>query len=92
MLKKEPANPKDSRAIAFHCKLDKDWESIGYVVREAVECVHHALDNNHTASTQFEWIRFITHWSRSGVGWYCGIKITKLGEWPNEIVQCASSI
>ena len=66
MLRKEPTNPKDSRAVAFDCKVDKYWELIGYVVKEAVESVHHALDSNLVVSVQFEWIRFITHWSRSG--------------------------
>lgn len=41
---------------------------------------------------QFDWIRFITHWSRSGPGWYCGIKITKKGDWPKEVVRCASTM
>ena len=91
-LEKEPSNPKDSRAIAFHCKLGNDWVSIGYVVSEALECVHHAMDNNMIISVKFEWIRFITHWSRSGVGWYCGIKLTRQGEWPKEIVRCSSTI
>ena len=91
-LRKEPNNPKDSRAIAFECKLTSKWERIGYVVKEALDSVHHEMDTDHINSVQFAWIKFITHWSRSGPGWYCGIKITKRGEWPKEVVQCASTV
>ena len=91
MLRKEPKNPKDSRAIAFDCKLKNDWELIGYVAKEALNSVHEAIDSKKILSIKFEWIRFITHWSRSGAGWYCGIKISKLGEWPKEVVRCSSS-
>ena len=91
-LRKEANNPKDSRAIAFDCKLTSKWERIGYVVREALDSVHHAMDTDHITSVQFAWIRFITHWSRSGPGWYCGIKITKRGEWPKEVVRCGSTV
>ena len=91
-LRKEPNNPKDSRAIAFECKLISKWERIGYVVKEALDSVHHEMDMDHINSVQFAWVKFITHWSRSGPGWYCGIKITKQGEWPKEVVQCASTV
>lgn len=90
-LRKEPSNPKDSRAIAFDCKHNNKWELIGYVVREALEDVHHAIENNLIVSVQFDWIRYITHWSRSGPAWYCGVKITKQGEWPSAIVRCGST-
>ena len=42
-LVKEPLNPRDSRAIAFKCKLDK-WHTIGYVVRELTDKVHDAMN------------------------------------------------
>lgn len=45
-LKKEPSNPIDSQAIAFMCRADKEWERIGYVVKEALPDVHKAIDNN----------------------------------------------
>jgi hypothetical protein len=91
-LRKEPNNPKDSRAIAFDCKLTSKWERIGYVVTEALNSVHHEMDIDSINSVQFAWVKFITHWSRSGPGWYCGIKITKRGEWPKEVVQCGSTV
>ena len=61
------------------------------MVKEAFNSVHHEMDTDHINLVQFAWIKFITHWSRSGPGWYCGIKITKRGEWPKEIVQCEST-
>ena len=91
-LRTEPTNPKDSRAIAFDCRLTNDWELIGYVVREALDSLHQALQTDSITSVQFAWIRFITHWSRSGPGWYCGIKITRKGEWPKEVVRCGSTV
>ena len=44
-LKKEPTNCFDSRAIAFMCKADKEWERIGYVVSEALPDVHNAMES-----------------------------------------------
>lgn len=90
-LRREPTNPKDARAIAFDCKHNDSWEVIGYVVRDALDSMHHAIENRHIISVQFDWIRFITHWSHSGPGWYCGIKITKKGEWSKEVLRCRST-
>ena len=92
ILRKELTNPKDARAIAFDCKVYEDWDRIGYVVKDVVESVHEALDKDLIVSVNFEWIRFITHWSRSGIGWYCGIKIAKKGEWPQVVTTCGSSL
>ena len=89
MLRREPTNPYDSKAIAFDCKSGEKWELIGYVAKEATGSVHHAMDNKQIISVRFDWIRYITHWSYSGVGWYCGIRITKTGEWPKEVVHCS---
>lgn len=91
-LRVEPNNPVDARAIAFDCKHGSDWELIGYVVREALDDVHDAIEKCVIISVQFDWIRFITHWSRSGPGWYCGIKVTKKGQWPAKVVQCSSTL
>lgn len=43
-VQKEPSNPVDSRAIAFECKVNDKWERIGYVVHEALDAVHEAID------------------------------------------------
>lgn len=65
----EPENPIDARAIAFNCKLGERWERIGYIVKEAVEAVHDALNHQTILETRFDWIKYIVHWSRSGPGW-----------------------
>ena len=92
MLRPEPSNPKDSCAIAFDCYIDSKWEKIGYVVREALNAVHSAMRDGLIVSVKFDWVRYITHWTRSAPGWYSGIAITKQGDWPVEVVRCASRL
>ena len=58
-LRREPSNPRDARAIAFDCKLLDQWERVGYVVREAVECVHEAIETDNIADVRIKWVRFI---------------------------------
>ena len=89
-LQPEPNNPKDSNAIAFDCQIESDWERIGYIVHEALNGVHHAIHCNSVVSVKLKWVKYITHWSWSAPGWYCGIAITKKGSWPAEIVHCRS--
>ena len=93
-LQPEPTNPKDSCAIVFECDLTSNhtWKPIGYVVREALQDVHLALQRGDIISVQFAWVRYITHWSSSGPGWYCGIIVTKKGLWSKEVVQHRSTI
>ena len=84
-LKKEPSNPIDSQAIAFMCKADKEWERIGYVVKEALPDVHKAIDNNKIIKVFFDWIRFIACFKPPGL--YAGIAITLNGTWSNAVIQ-----
>ena len=86
-LHPEPNNPKDSNAIAFDCQIESNWERIGYIVHEALNGVHHAIQCDSIIGVKFEWVRYITHCSP---GWYCGIAITKIGSWPAEVVHCRS--
>ena len=88
----EPDNPMDSKAIAFECHIENEWKVIGYVVREALDAIHEALETNVITEIKFEWIKYIVHWSRSGPGWYTGVKISKKGVWPMEVVRCASTL
>ncbi len=91
-LRKEPTNPKDSRAIAFDCSLRSNhWDCIGYVVKEALDGVHQATEQCSIVTVNLNWVRYITHWSRCDPGWYCGIKITKKGDWSREVVRCSST-
>ena len=71
---KEPNNPVDVTAIAFVCHLDKEWERIGYIVKEALNDVHCAKK----ISAKFDWIKLVFHFKKPG--WYAGIMITRSGE------------
>ena len=33
ILQAEPSNPVDAKAVAFKCKVDGSWKTIGYAVR-----------------------------------------------------------
>ena len=91
-LTPEPNNPHDSQAIAFECQLkDKRWRRIGYVVHEALEETHKALNNGDILNVRFGWIKYVTDWFRSGPGFFAGIKISKRGDWPASIVRCSST-
>lgn len=70
-LEKEPSNPIDSQAIAFMCKADKEWEKIGYVVKEALPDMHKAIDNNKIIKVFFDWIKLIVCFKPPGL--YVGI-------------------
>ena len=89
-LTPEPTNPKDSKAIAFECLVSDKWERIGYVVKEALDSVHCALSESKILSVQFDWIKYIVYWYRSGPGWYAGIKITRKGNWSTDVVRSKS--
>lgn len=88
-LDPEPLNP---RAIAFVCEVANSWHRIGYVVRECLDSVHYALSNDLVIKTEFSWVKYIVHWSRSGPGWYAGINIVKKGCWPSEVVRAKSTV
>ena len=70
-----PKNPFDSRAIASVCKLKEEWEQIGYIVREALDEVHCAMDKNKIVAVKFDWVKFIVYFQNRG--WYAGIMLTK---------------
>ena len=84
-LQPEPNNPIDSKAIAFMCKVENDWERIGYVVQEALDDVHEAINTNKILGVSFQWIKFIVYFKTPG--WYAGIKITRSGEWSNAVLR-----
>ena len=58
------------------------------MVTDVLATVHQALHNKEIVSVELDWVKFITHWSRSAPGWYCGIKIGKKGPWGNEALRC----
>lgn len=85
-LREEPNNPKDSRAIAFQCKVRDEWERIGYVVHEALDAVHEALREKKILQVRFDWVKYVVHFRERG--WYAGIIINKNGDWPQSVLQC----
>lgn len=58
-LQPEPNNPIDTKAIAFMCKAENNWERIGYVVQEALDDVHEVINTNKILGISFQWIKFI---------------------------------
>jgi len=58
-LHKEPENKKDSKAIAFMCKVGTTWERIGYVVKETLDKVHEAMDHGKILTVQFDWVNYV---------------------------------
>lgn len=87
-LREEPNNPVDSRAIAFVCKLNNQWERIGYVASEALEAVYYAIRENSIIEVRFEWVKYIVYFKNQG--WYAGIIIKKKYEWPQIIQRCSA--
>ena len=91
-MRPEPNNPYDSKAMLFECELEHEWRAVGYVVRDALDAVHDALDKKQITEVKFDWVKYIVHFKRSRPGWYAGIKITKQGKWPKEVIQCATTV
>jgi len=56
----EPSNPFDIQAIAFKCWIDEDWQRIGYVVHEALDSLHDAINNHLIADVNFAWALIIS--------------------------------
>lgn len=76
-MRPEPTNIVNPRAIVFECELDGKWKKIGYVVSDILDEVHAAISSNLIISVKFKCIKYVTHWTRSGPGYFAGISITK---------------
>ena len=59
----EPNNPYDSNTIALQCKVDNNWVTIGYVVREVLQHVHAAIESKSIVSVDHCYVESF----RSGV-------------------------
>lgn len=92
VLDPEPTNPEDARAIAFLCEINNEWHKMGYVVQECLEAVHTALSNKQIVSTELSWAKYVVHWSKSGPGWYAGVRVVRKGYWPKVVVHSSSKI
>ena len=90
-LKPEPENTHDSKAIAIQCLVDEEWHRIGYIVREALDEVHNALNQEKIVNVSFSWVKYLVVWQRSGPGFYAGVDITINGKWCSVIHKSAST-
>ena len=88
----EPTNPVDPKAIAIKCQLGNNWHRIGYIVREALDEVHAALQQNAITSVSFGWVKFRIDFHRSGPGFYAAIAIKRKGSWSAVVCNCASKM
>ena len=61
------------------------------MVRDILDEVNAVINRNEILSVEFEWVQFITHWSRSGPGYYAGISVTKRGPWNRKVVRFKST-
>ena len=82
-MRPEPTNIADSRAIV--CELDGKWEKIGYVVSDILHEVHTVMSRNLILSVEFKYIKYVTHWTRSGPGYFAAINVTKSGPWDHRV-------
>ena len=46
----------DSKAIAFECSLESEWNIIRYIVREALDAVHDALKKHAITEIMIDWL------------------------------------
>ena len=74
------------------CNVDSNWITIGYVVREALDCVHTVLAAEKIIYVKFAWVKYMVNWVRSGPGFYAGINVALNGEWPKEVSLCQYSL
>lgn len=89
-LQPEPDNPVDNKAIALMCQLDQHkWERFGYIVREALDDVHEAIDHHKILSISFAWVKLM--FSFKHPGWYAGVKITRSGIWSDIVLRSRAS-
>ena len=57
-LQPEPDNQFDCKAIAIITAVEDKWERIGYMVKEALDDVHEAINNNKILSVSFAWLKY----------------------------------
>ena len=86
----EPKNPFDAKAIAFVTFCDGKWHRIGYVVREALDEVHSAMNDKKIVDVCFESVKYRINWVLSGPGYYAAINVAKQGKWSPTVCKSAS--
>ena len=61
-----------------------------YVVREALDDVHVAMNNHQIVNIRFDWVKYRINWVLSGPGYYAAINVTKQGKWSPIVCKSAS--
>ena len=81
----------DSRAIAFVSTVNNVQYTIGYAVREVLDELHDAIKLKQILDVKFAWVKYLVQWTKTGPGYYCGINITKKGEWSQNATRYQST-
>ena len=69
----------------FECKPTDDYVRNGYVVREALDSVHNAIDRNKIENVYLDYVKFVVQFLRIVVGMLARLL-------PNEENVCACSV
>lgn len=87
----EPANPRDSNAIAVLVNYGTgSWFRVGYIPHELTHYVHQAIDQNKLVSMEVQHVKFRVHWLR--VGFYMKLLLTKIGAWDDFVVRKSATV
>ena len=57
-----------------------------------LDIVQYAIKDNKIVYTKFLWVKYQVVWLRFGLGFYTGVDIALDGEWPQVVVQHASTV
>ena len=82
-LTPELTNQFDSRAVAFH---NGSWQTISYVVREALDDVHDAIAHSKNVSVKLVWVR------KQSPRCYASIMVTRKVDRSRTVKRCCSSV
>lgn len=61
------------------------------MVKEVLEDVHSAINKKEIFNVKFDWIKYITDWTRSGPEYFAVIRISKNGDWGPKVMQYSST-
>lgn len=90
-IRPERDNPVDARALAFECYYQNSWKLIGYVVKELIDEVNTALEENRIMLVKFAWVRYyLRKFRKSGPGFFAGIDVHVHGSWSRNVLKYSS--
>ena len=84
VIKPEPSNPHDAKAIAVVVGVGDEIGTVGYIPKELTKHVHPSLTNKSIMKVAIEHIKFRAF---NPPGYYMRLLITKRGRWHNEVVR-----